>query len=97
MDIPKGSYDSPGPCWIKVVTSDGTVLKPRIKCQCGHICYIGLHHVHSDGTVTASFFDSTESSFVHNGKTYSHTPGCGFHEHLRLLDYDLGDFPPEEI
>lgn len=96
-EIPKGSYDAPGPCWLSVVTSGGKPLKPRIKCQCGKICGIGLHHVHADGTVTASFFDSQESSFVHNGKTYSHQPGCGWHVHLKLLDYSLGEFPPEDV
>jgi hypothetical protein len=96
VDIPKGTFQTPGPCWIPVQNSEGKQLKPRIKCECGRICYIGLHHVHADGTVTASFFDSKESSFVHNGKTYHHQPGCGWHVFLKLLDYDLGDFPPEE-
>jgi hypothetical protein len=96
IEIPKGSYDSPGPCWIPR-GHEGEKWKPAIKCKCGKVCYIGLHHVHTDGTVTASFFDSTTDSFVHNGKTYSHTPGCGWHEFIKLMDYDLGDFPPEAV
>jgi hypothetical protein len=94
VEIPKGDYDAPGPCWIPRCY-DERVLKPAIKCQCGKICNISLHHVHADGTVTASFFDSKETSFVNNGKTYSHTPGCGWHVFLKLKDYDCGDFPPE--
>jgi len=88
--IPKGAYDSPGPCWIP---REGA--KPLIKCKCGKITGIGLHHVHADGTVTASFFHSQASSFVHEGKTYTHEPGCGWHVWLKLSDYTLGDFPGE--
>ena len=97
IEIPKGNFDSPGPCWIptkKYGTEE--ILKPVIKCICGSICGIGLHHVHADGTVTASFYDSEATSFTHNGKTYTHAPGCGWHVHLKLLDYDYGDFPPVE-
>lgn len=94
--IPKGDYDSPAPCWIPVTATDGTKLRPRIKCQCGKICVISLYHVHPDGMVTASFFDSAQETFQHKGKTYSHTPGCGWHVHLELEGYDCGEFPPEE-
>lgn len=97
-EISKGTYDSPGPCWIPAFYEDDNrvpvPVKPRIKCQCGKITGIGLHHVHADGTVTASYFHSQESSFVDNGRTYSHEPGCGWHVFLKLLDYDQGDFPP---
>lgn len=93
-EIPKGTYETPGPCWIPREW-EGRQHKPAIKCQCGKVCYIGLHHVHADGTVTASFFDMQADSFTHDGKTYSHTPGCGWHVHLKLKDYDSGDFPPE--
>lgn len=92
-EIPKGDHDSAGPCWIPV-SLDGKAIKPRIKCQCGKICYIGLHHVHADGTVTRSFFDSTEAQFTEGGKVYNHTPGCGWHVWLKLKDYHDGDFPP---
>ncbi len=93
-EIPKGDHESPGPCWIPREW-EGKTYKPVIKCQCGKMCYIGLHHVHADGTVTASFFDMIGDSFVHNGKTYSHTSGCGWHVWLKLKDYDLGEFPPD--
>ena len=96
-EIPKGDYDSPGPCWIPRQTEDGKPYKPLIKCQCGKITGIALHHVHSDGRVTASYFHSQETQFVHNGKTYGHQPGCGWHVFLTLKDYDCGDFPPENV
>jgi hypothetical protein len=75
-------------------TFGGHAIKPAIKCKCGKICNIGLHYVHADGTVTASFYDSEATSFVEGGKTYAHTPGCGWHVFLKLVDYHEGDFPP---
>lgn len=95
-NIPRGDYDAPAPCWI-AHDWEGKHCRPIIKCKCGKICHIQLHHVHADGTVTASFFDSTESSFNANGKTYSHIPGCGWHVFLRLVDYDQGEFLPENV
>lgn len=93
IEIPKISYDEPGPGWIPV-TWESKPDKPVIKCKCGAVCGIGLHHVHADGTVTRSFFHSTEAKFVENGVEYHHTPGCGWHVWLKLKDYDQGDFPP---
>ncbi|MGO9641161.1 MAG: hypothetical protein ACLP1Y_07655 [Candidatus Acidiferrales bacterium] len=95
-DIPRGDSDSPGPCWIPRESAlDGKKFKPAIKCKCGQVCFIGLHHVHTDGTITRSFFHSEATSFTEGGKVYHHEPGCGWHVWLRLLDYDEGDFPPE--
>lgn len=79
---------------MSVVDQAGKHLKPLIKCNCGEVVGIGLHHVHADGTVTASFYHAEAPEFQHNGKTYSHPPGCGWHVHLKLKDYALGDFPP---
>lgn len=86
--IPRGDWDSPAPCWIPVTDSDGARLKPLIKCNCGKVTGIGLHHVHEDGTVTASFY--------HKGGNVSpeDPEGCEWHVHLKLLEYDQGDFPP---
>ena len=104
IEIPRGDYDSPAPCWIpRVLSANGIIrtsgpgraLKPSIKCECGHICNIGLHHVHADGRVMASFYHAKFSSWTEGGKTYTHEPGCGWHVFLKLLDYDLGDFPPQ--
>ena len=92
-EIPKGDYDAPAPCWIPTCyVKDGETvkLKPLIKCNCGHISGIGLHHVHADGTVTASFF---HDSAPHPDIGYA-GGGCGWHVWLKLLDYNEGDFPP---
>jgi hypothetical protein len=94
VEIPRlNSHEDPGPGWI-AVSSEGRPLKPLIKCNCGKVCGIGLHHVHADGTVTASFYHSEASEFTEGGRTYRHTPGCGWHVFLKLKDYDRGDFPP---
>lgn len=93
VEIPKGDHETPAPCWIPV-SCGGKPCKPLIKCKCGKICGIGLHHVHADGRVTASFYHSEASEFVDNGRTYRHEPGCGWHVFLKLLDYDRGEFPP---
>lgn len=95
MDIPKGTNaggdTDPKPCWYPVRNTQGRLLKPIIRCKCGKLSGIGLHHVHADGTVTASFYHK-------KGNNYPEDPeGCEFHEHIKLLDYDCGDFPPESI
>ncbi len=95
IEIPKGTFDTPAPCWIPV-TRDGKNAKPVIRCQCGKYTGIGLHHVHADGKVTASFFHQKCLTFTHNGKEYPGDPnGCGWHVYLQLLNYDKGDFPSE--
>jgi hypothetical protein len=97
VEIPRGVWDKdqPGPCWLPSVDTNGRPCKPDIKCVCGKVSGIGLHHVHADGRVTASFFHAKEERFTHNGREYWHPPGCGWHVFLKLLDYDQGDFPPE--
>ena len=56
-EIPKLKHDGTGPGWIAIKEHGASVpSKPLIKCRCGHVSRIGLHHVHADGTVTASFF-----------------------------------------
>lgn len=95
VTIPRIDKDQPGPGWIAITWGDPPkATKPLIKCQCGKITGIGLHHVHADCRVIQSFFHSKEMSFVHNGKTYTHEPGCDWHVYLILKDYDQGDFPP---
>lgn len=73
------------PGWTQPVDGNGNKLKPLIRCNCGWYCGIGLHHVHVDGTVTASFFHTAEGD---PGR------GCGWHVWLKLLDYDGGEFLP---
>jgi len=88
------SDDDTKPGWISVVDQQGNKQRPVIRCQCG--AHIGLanHHVHADGTVTASFFD-TNQPFQWKGQTVHNPNGCGWHVFLKLLDYDGGEFPPE--
>jgi hypothetical protein len=88
-EIPRGDHKfdfvEGYPAWFSVRDKDGKTLKPIIRCNCGYFCGLGLHHVHADGTVTASFFHTPECD---PGR------GCGWHVYLKLLDYDQGDFPP---
>lgn len=96
IEIPKGDHDSPVPCWIPRELV-GRKQRPFIKCNCGKICNIQLHHIHADGVVTGSFYDSKDASFVHEGRVFQHQPGCGWHVNLKLLDYDQGEFKPTPV
>lgn len=94
--IPKLSESGCGPehaghpGWIQPTQhGTGTPLKPLIRCNCGWFCGIGLHHVHADGRVTASFFHTKD------GPNGDKERGCEWHVFLKLLDYNGGDFPPK--
>lgn len=77
------------PGWWKVTNTDGVPLKPVIRCNCGHVSGIGLHHVHADGAVTASFYHK-------RGSVYPEDPnGCEWHEWIKLAGWDMGDIPPD--
>jgi len=93
VHIPKGSYDQPDlkPAWLPTV-EHGTSrpLKPIIRCACGKLAGIGLHHVHPDGRVTASFYHPLTGWAGEAG------PGCGFHEFLTLDGWTGEDFPPTQ-
>lgn len=97
VEIPKGApdddYRGPGrPAWFPVTEwGTGKRLKPLIRCNCGHLSGIGLHHVHADGTVTASYFHATKAQHAQGDDT-----GCGWHVYLKLKDYDWGEFPPRQ-
>src|SRR5277367_3528818 len=78
---------SPG--WAPSTDGEGTKLKPIIRCNCGQWSGIRLHHVHADGTVTASFFHATKAQHPQGDDS-----GCGWHEFIKLADYSDGDFPP---
>ena len=77
------------PAWAQPVDTDGNKLKPIIRCNCGKWSGIGLHHVHTDGTVTQSFFHATKAE--HPMGT---DDGCGWHVMLVLDGWNGGDFPP---
>lgn len=77
--IPKGRFedDDPRPCWIPLRTGEPPrPCKPAIRCACGVVTCIGLHTVHADGTVTASFLHDKPAG-----------DGCGYHVFLYLEGY----------
>jgi hypothetical protein len=77
------------PGWFEVRDTNGHQLKPLIRCNCGSVSGIGLHHVHPDGAVTASFYHK-------RGNVYPEDPkGCEWHVFLKLADWDGGDIPPD--
>lgn len=83
--IPKGDFDSPAPCWIPLTTGeDHRPSKPLVKCQCGMVTGIGLHHVHTDGKVTNSYYHDAPKP-----------EACGWHVSLTLDDWSGLDFPPD--
>jgi hypothetical protein len=100
-EIPKLADDDfqhsgPGqPGWAQPErkNDDGTYtkVKPIIRCNCGMLCGIGLHHVHADGTVTASFYHKKGPA---GSADHSSPDGCEWHVFLKLLNYDGGEFPP---
>jgi len=83
MKIPKGSFEDKTikPAWV---LEDGAARKPFIRCACGWLFTLRLHHVHADGRVTASFLHPPDDSL-----------SCGFHEFLELDGWDGGEFLPE--
>jgi hypothetical protein len=99
IEIPKienedFKHDKPNsPGWIQPVRREEgdrlVPIKPIIRCNCGKFCGIGLHHVHADGTVTASFFHARTGE--HQQGT---DDGCGWHVFLKLKDWNGGEFPP---
>lgn len=90
VKIPKANKDhSNFPCWIPTFDPDEKPLKPIIRCKCGTYTGIGLHHVHSDGRVTASYFHNNPPA--NSGKRHA---GCGWHVFLTLEDYNMGEFKP---
>ncbi len=92
MKIPRGDYDKPeiAPAWLPIKEPTGKPLKPIIRCQCGELIDIGLHHVYADGRVTASFYHYWPPE---SAEAKAHQ-GCGFHEFLELEGYDGPEFPP---
>lgn len=85
--------DAPG--WFQPVRKrdDGTYepLKPVIRCNCGMLCGIGLHHVHKDGTVTASFYHKRGPA---GSADYSSPDGCEWHVFLKLQNWTGEEFLP---
>jgi hypothetical protein len=95
-----GSNRAGAPGWAechRLAGGTGIPLKPLIRCNCGEWSGIGLHHVHQDGRVTASFFHATAAELAamgEGGKRFH--PGCGWHVFLILADYDYGEYLPNQ-
>jgi hypothetical protein len=92
IEIPKiGAEDfhlrPNAPGWCQPV-SDGQRCKPIIRCNCGRWVGMGLHHVHADGTVTASFYHKRGTNYA----VGESEEGCEWHVFLKLKDYDGGEF-----
>ncbi len=79
------------PGWFPRIDRDGNTAKPLIRCNCGSVSGIGLHHVHADGTVTASFFHSEGT----NAAIGEDPDGCGWHVWLKLADWTGEDIGPD--
>lgn len=94
-DEPTRAEGKPGWFPTRMRGEDGEYhwTKPTIRCNCGHLTGIGLHHVHADGTVTASFYHAKEWDHP-DGRHISDPTACEWHVHIKLADYDCGDFPP---
>jgi hypothetical protein len=86
------------PGWFQPVRRTGIDaygrVKPVIRCNCGMFCGIGLHHVHPDGRVTASFYHKKGPA---GSPDYSSPDGCEWHVFLTLADYHGGEFPPDHL
>jgi hypothetical protein len=67
----------------------GKTLKPLIRCNCGHVSGIGLHHVHPDGTVTASYYHKKGTVYPED------SDGCEWHVFLKLEGWTGEDIPPD--
>ncbi len=79
ITIPKLSYDYDkdeyfplGIGWADVTRYETRErVKPMIRCNCGKFFGIGLHHVHTDSRVTASFYHKDSYAGNNDNK------GCG--------------------
>lgn len=77
------------PGWFSSVDGAGKTVKPLIRCNCGLVTGIGLHHVHADGSVTQSFYHK-------RGTVFPEDPdGCEWHVYLKLADWTGEDIPPD--
>lgn len=88
IEIPKwnGNEDHV-PAWVDTFDPNGNRVRPHIKCKCGVITNIGNHHIHADGTITASYYHY-----------YADRPakmqGCGWHVFLKMQGWTGGELLP---
>jgi hypothetical protein len=87
IHIPKANEQHTNyPCWLETETSAGVVVRPHIRCKCGDYLNCIAHHIHPDGTVTASFYHK-------EGDPHG---GCGWHVYLKLEDWPGLEFLPHQ-
>ena len=63
--------------------------KPYIICKCGKSTGIGLHYIHKDGKVTASYFHTKAGE-------YGDPDGCEWHVFLILDNWTGEEYPPRK-
>jgi hypothetical protein len=80
-------YFTQKPSWISGIHQDGSPARPMIICNCGAALSCQAHHIHKDGTVTASFY---------HRDGYGDIPGCGWHVFLKLKDWINLEFLPHK-
>lgn len=92
MNIPKRSQpDAPAPHWYReTIDPELRAEAPAIYagyqatlvCPKGHACWLRIHHIAADGSVSPS--------------AVCPIAGCGFHDFIKLLDWDP-PLPPTPI
>jgi hypothetical protein len=88
IEIPKwdGSEEMQ-PAWADTFDAAHNRVRPHIRCNCGKVTNIGNHHIHADGTITASYYHY-----------YQDRPpkmqGCGWHVFLRMVGWTGGELLP---
>jgi len=68
-----------GPCWLPCHPRTRKQFKAEMICRRGHRLVLSKHRVAADGTVYPS--------------VVCQTPGCSYHEIVRLVGWDGGDLP----
>ena len=85
IEIPKWTQQNDVyPSWCDTYDTNGTRVRPHIRCNCGRHTNIDNHHIHADGRITASYYDNVVAG---NGKII----GCGWHVFLKMIGWDGGE------
>ena len=96
IEIPKWNGNREmKPAWVYTVDSNDNVLRPHIICICGDVTNIGNHHIHEDGTITASYYHCIEDCYPidEDGKIKTMI-GCRWHVFLKMKDWIGLEFLP---
>lgn len=71
------------PVWIDTYDTNHNRVRPHIKCICGVNTNIDNHHIHADGSVTASYLHQ-----------YPDGSGCGWHVFIKMSGWKGGEMLP---